>query len=354
MSNDKAIIGSILGTALGDAMGLPCEGLSRQRQPKLFPQLDRPRLLFGHGMISDDTEHSCMVAQALIVSGGDERLFARALAWKLRWWLLGIPAGIGFATLKAILKLWAGASPQNSGVFSAGNGPAMRSAIIGAAYGHEPKKMCALVRASSRLTHTDPKADQGAQAVALAAYYSSLGAAGAASSEAYCRILRDLLGPSAEEFLRLIDQAAESARAQQSAQQFADTMGQTGGISGYTFHTVAVVLQIWFRYPDNYRAAIEEIIRCGGDADSTAAILGGIIGARVGKEGIPVEWREAICEWPRSLAWMESLGTRLALAVACGQAQPPVRLPVPAVLLRNLFFAAVVLSHGFRRLAPPY
>ena len=54
-------------------------------------------------MISDDTEHTLFVAQALLAHPNDPAAFQRCLAWKLRLWLLGLPAGIGFATLRSIL-----------------------------------------------------------------------------------------------------------------------------------------------------------------------------------------------------------------------------------------------------------
>ena len=62
---------------------------------KVCPSLDRYGLLFGTGMISDDTEHTVMLAQALIESGGDEVHFARDFAWRLKGWLLALPAGVG-------------------------------------------------------------------------------------------------------------------------------------------------------------------------------------------------------------------------------------------------------------------
>ena len=103
---EQAVTGCILGTAVGDALGLACEGLSKERQKRWFPTLDGYRLLLGKGLCSDDTEHTCMLAQSLIVAGGDEGLFARDFAWRLRWWLAGLPAGIGLATLRSLLKLW--------------------------------------------------------------------------------------------------------------------------------------------------------------------------------------------------------------------------------------------------------
>ncbi|QOY88367.1 ADP-ribosylglycohydrolase family protein [Paludibaculum fermentans] len=42
---DEAILGCILGTAVGDALGLPAEGLSPHRQRKLFGPLEGHRLL---------------------------------------------------------------------------------------------------------------------------------------------------------------------------------------------------------------------------------------------------------------------------------------------------------------------
>jgi len=40
MTQADGLTGCLLGTAVGDAMGLACEGLSRRRQRKMFPQLN--------------------------------------------------------------------------------------------------------------------------------------------------------------------------------------------------------------------------------------------------------------------------------------------------------------------------
>ncbi len=83
-------------------------------------------------MVSDDTDHTVFVAQSLLAHPDSPERFAGRLAWCLRLWLLTLPAGVGFATLRSILRLWIGMSPSRSGVYSAGNGPAMRAAPIGA------------------------------------------------------------------------------------------------------------------------------------------------------------------------------------------------------------------------------
>src|SRR3954471_7961011 len=82
-----ALAGVLIGTAVGDALGLPMEGLTARRQQRLFPLPLRHRLVGRFGMISDDTEHSLMLAQALLECPSDPTAFQRSLAWRLRWWL---------------------------------------------------------------------------------------------------------------------------------------------------------------------------------------------------------------------------------------------------------------------------
>ena len=165
----SAIVGAILGTAVGDALGLPYENLSRRRGVRLLGEPEQYRFFLGRGMVSDDTENTYIVAQTLPASGGDVERFAHQLGWQLRWWLLSLPVGLGRATLLASLKLWCGFSPHRSGIHSAANGPAMRSAILGAAI-DDLRLLRELVCVSTRVTHTDPRAEQEAAGVALAAY----------------------------------------------------------------------------------------------------------------------------------------------------------------------------------------
>ena len=347
----QAIIGCLLGTAVGDAVGLPLEALSKRRQERLFPEVTGPNLFFGRGMLSDDTEHTCMVAQALLVSGGEPQRFIQSLAWRLRCWLLGLPAGVGLATLRAAVKLWVGFSPDHSGVFSAGNGPAMRSAILGVCYGDQIDKLRALTHASTCLTHVDPRAEHGALAVALAAWFA---AKGNCDPCGYCRELQKLLGNDGSELINSLFNAADSANRGERTEEFAVALGLANGVSGYVNHTVPVALHTWFRYSNDYRAAVLAAIRCGGDTDTVAAIAGGIVGAGVGRSGIPQEWLNALCDWPRTVSWIEKLGQRLAQMCFDETPRAALGLPFYGVPLRNAFFAAVVLAHGLRRLLPPY
>jgi len=356
----QAFAGCLLGTAVGDALGLASEGLSPKRQARLFPRTDRYHLLpFERGMCSDDTEHTVMVAQSLVETAGfakgngDALVFRADLAWRLRWWLLGLPAGIGLATLRGILKLWLFLPPRWQGAFSAGNGPAMRSALIGVYWADEPDLLRWHVEASTRLTHSDPKATQAALAVAVAAARSAQ-AGGRVDAGGFAQEMRVLLGAEGAELAALIDKVAESIRAGQSTQDFAAALGLQRGVTGYAFHTVPVALHAWLAHPVDYREAVLAVIRCGGDTDTVAAITGAIAGAGCGREGLPAEWLSHLVEWPRTVTWMEQLARQLAdtRADSITRGQPPVS--VVAVLSRNLFFMLVVLAHGFRRMLPPY
>lgn len=340
--------GVLLGTAVGDALGLPAEGLSRARLQRRWPGPWKHRFLAGRGMISDDTEHTLFVAQALLASPHDATAFQCHLAWKLRLWLLGVPAGIGLATLRSVLKLWLGFSPARSGVYSAGNGPAMRSAIIGAYFADDPAQRKAYVSASTRITHTDPRAETAALAVAETAAWATLGQG---AVEDLLAILPDL-GHDAE-WQAICGKLAASLVKQLSVGDFALAMGLERGITGYAYHTVPIALYAVLRHGQNFRAALEETLHCGGDTDTVGAIAGALCGAQAGRAGIPEEWLAGICEWPRSVRLLEQVASRLVEQKATHQALGPVKYFWPGLVPRNLLFVAVVLAHGFRRLLPP-
>jgi ADP-ribosylglycohydrolase len=350
------LAGLLLGTAVGDALGLPREGLSRRRAGRLFgPPPLRHRFLFGRGMTSDDTEHACLVGQALLRRGGTAESFARSLAWGLRWWLLSLPVGLGRATLKAGLRLWLGMGPGRSGVFSAGNGPAMRAPLLGACLGQGPERLRAFVRASTRLTHTDPRAERGALLVALAASFAVTCRPEEVDGPALMRSLRAGLPDVDEKLAHYLSQMeAHLARAAEVS-ELADALGQKQGVSGYIYPTVAVAVYAWLRHPGDFRRAVESVIALGGDADTTGAITGALAGAAVGEAGIPADWLAGLLEWPRLPRWLRALAGRLAEAFA-GEGPGPGRLPLfwPGLPPRNLLFLGVVLAHALRRLLPPY
>lgn len=340
----ERILGLLLGGAVGDAIGLPAEGMSAERIARRWPGELRHHFVFGRGMMSDDTEHAAMTAQALIAAAGDVEKFQRCLAWKLRWWFVGLPAGVGLATARACLKLWLGVSPECSGVNSAGNGAAMRSAIIGAAFPTDEFRRQRFAVASTRLTHTDPRAETAALAVAEAAAWI---VRGETAGQFQARL--PALG-SDSEWSRICKLIEDGSRRGESVKQFAEALGCKSAVTGYAFNTVPIALFAWSRHRGNFRGTIESVIRCGGDTDTTAAIAGALAGCDVGREGIPTAWLDGLADWPRSKNWLG----RVALRLAEKHNEQPVCLFWPGVIPRNLFFLATVLVHGLRRMFSPY
>ena len=345
--------GVLLGTAVGDAIGLPREGLSRRRALRMFG--DRPlhyAFLLGKGMCSDDTEHTCMVAQALITSGGNVTQFQKSLAWKLRFWLLGIPAGIGLATLKSICKLWLGFPPSKSGVYSAGNGPAMRSAILGL-YAHPNVDLIKdLTRTSTQISHTDERAEQGALMIALATHYACTRKPEDIIPKELFNLFQNHITNA--EICAILNTTADALHKGLSSEEFTHEMGLSNGVSGYIVHTVPVALFCWLKNINCFRSAIEDVVLLGGDADTTGAITGALAGATLGASGIPEEWIDGIKEWPRSVCWLKKLSQRLFASMHDNTQHKPLQLFWPGILLRNILFTLTVLFHGFRRLLPPY
>lgn len=344
-----AIAGVLLGTAVGDALGLPAEGLSRQRIARCWGGQWKHRFLLQRGMISDDTEHTLFVAQALLCHPQDPVAFQRCLAWKFRFWLLGIPAGIGFATLRAILKLWVGIPPTRSGVFSAGNGPAMRSALLGVYFARDPIRRRDFVAACTQVTHTDPRAETAALAIAEAVSWT-VNPVGPLE-HFHSRLLE--LGQD-EEWQALCRQLFKSLAEGRTVAEFSESLGLNVGVTGYAYHTVPVALFAWMRHPDDFSDALTSVLNCGGDTDTVGSIVGGLMGARVGIRGIPVDLIQGLCEWPRSASWMERLSNRLAAQESSPKPLGPVGYFWPGILPRNVLFLLMVLAHGFRRLLPPY
>jgi ADP-ribosyl-[dinitrogen reductase] hydrolase len=344
----KRLAGILLGTAVGDALGLPAEGLGPQKIAARRKGSWKYRFVARRGMISDDTEHASMVAQSLLESPTSPDDFQRVLAWKFRWWLAGLPAGVGLATARAIFKLWAGVSHSRSGVFSAGNGPAMRSAVIGVFFSNDPSRRRQFVEASTRLTHTDPRALIGALAVAeMGAWVCS--APDTASPITVLRNLSDL-----PEWRTLVN-AMETAHDENlGVQAFAARLGLSKGVTGYAFHTVPVALYAWWRHRGDFRGALEAALDCGGDTDTVGAITAALAGADLGEDAIPRDLIAGLADWPRSTSWLRRIADRLARQSTAPEPLGSVCLFWPAVLLRNLCFLIIVLTHGLGRILPRF
>jgi ADP-ribosylglycohydrolase len=319
------LTGVLLGTALGDALGLVCEGMSARRIARRFGRLDRYHLLGRTGYVSDDTEQSALVAQSLARHPGDLDRCVRAFRRSLLGWFWRLPWGIGLATVRSSFKIMLGFS--RSGVRSAGNGSAMRAAVVGAFFHDDADKRSAFGTAIGSVTHTDDRAVQGALFVAELI---------ASGPEAARRIVTD---PTLGEGL---DRAVELAKRSVSTSEAADILRTTG----YVVHSVPFALYCYLRYGDTPLLALQECISAGGDTDSIAAILGAWLGARHGEPGLPAHLIAELNDGPFGPTHLR----KLAASLATGEAPP--RYSWLRALFRNLALYPVVIFHGFRRIFP--
>lgn len=341
----------LLGTAIGDSFGLPFEGISKKRLSKFIKKpLNEYHFLFNKGMISDDTEHTCITALAIIESDLNKDIFIKKLSNNFRLWFLLLPAGIGFATLKSLFKLCIGFSYKKRGVYSAGNGPAMRSSILGVCFGNDINKLKEYIYLSTIITHTDPKAYHGALLVAYSAYLSSKHEY--ISPDIFFNQIKDIIED--DELISIIKKVCESIKNGNKTSDFLKEINCENGVSGYMYHTVPAVIHSWLIYQNDLLGGLNDILRCGGDTDTTCAILGGIISPNTGLKNIPKTITDNIFEIQYSKDFIEKLGDNLSNILNNKKLEHNLKISIPKILIRNIFFLIIVLSHGFRRLLPPY
>lgn len=273
---------------MGDALGLYVEGLRPAKIQKRFGRVDRFLMPGGLGVLSDDTEQSSLVAESLVLYPNDVAGFTRHLRWSLFKWFWSLPPGIGQATAKACLKITL--LLKNSGIRSAGNGAAMRSAIIGVFFADDPTARKSYGVSAAKVTHTDERAIEGALFVAELAAACSKSQSGDAM-ECFDRALSTVQLAALSELLVKAKALAEKAATTEEA-------AQTLSTSGFVMHTVPFAAFCLLRYSDDPMNALVECINAGGDTDSNAAVLGAWLGSLHGEEAFPPELRSKIVYGP--------------------------------------------------------
>lgn len=213
----------------------------------------------------------------------------------------------------------------------------MRSVIIGAYFADDAEKRRAFVSAATRLTHTDPKAETAALAVAEAAAWS---VSQNYSVESWLSTLPSL--GRDEEWQEICQKLTAALAADKSVAEFADELGLERGVTGYAYHSVPVSIYAWLRHANDFRSALTAALDCGGDADTVGAIVGALTGARLGREAIPQEWVDGICDMPRSVRFLAEVAQCLSRQRTTKLALGPVGYFWPGLLVRNLIFLLTV------------
>lgn len=192
---------------------------------------------------------------------------------------------------------WSAAAPSLfDGNGSFGNGAAMRVAPIGAYFADDPTAVVENAAWSAVVTHAHDDAAAGATAVAVGAAIAARSQGSAASAPA--DFIDEVIDatPSGRVLGGLHQARALAPR--DDVQYAAYQLGNGAQVTAYD--TVPFVIWSAARRLDDFEDAIWRTIEGGGDVDTTSAMVGGIVAARVGIDGIPPLWlehREPFPDW---------------------------------------------------------
>lgn len=308
--------GALLGLAVGDALGTTLE-FSTRSAPELPTLVTGPHTEvvgggpFGlaPGQVTDDTHMATCLAQSLMASGGlnPSELVQRYIAWS------AVTFDIGNQTSSALRRAARGGDPRaaghkvwlDSGRAMAGNGSLMRTLPIGVFFHGDDEWMRDASLDDSSITHADPRC-----LLACVAYNAAVARAIGRSTtpvpaqelwEAAQAALSDgataLLERHPEE-RSPIEEALEALQSDlyHATQSNPDLYGLEVHLQRMAgFVRVAFRLAFWhLLHTDSYPAALIDTVNRGGDADTNGAIVGGLLGARLGEEAIPAAWRERV------------------------------------------------------------
>ena len=279
--NENRILGSLLGLAVGDALGTAVEFQARDSFPPVTDMVGGGVFNLAPGQWTDDTSMALCIAASLIETGAyDPR---DQLARFVRWYRDGYFSStgrcfdIGNQTRAALEEFEATGEPyrQAVGGMSAGNGSLMRLAPVAMAFCDDPEAAGRFCADSSRTTHPAVECVE-----ACGAYGRLIAAAIEGASRA------DLCVLAAE----LAEQVTSPDLAAILSGSYRVKEREEISSSGYVLHSLEAALWALTR-TDTFPDGVLLAVNLGDDADTVGAIYGQLAGALYGRSGIPESWR---------------------------------------------------------------
>ncbi len=294
--------GALLGVAIGDALGLPFEGLppgscARAQLTEDFAARPRGGKL-AKGQWGEGTACALAVAEAF---AGRASLDGADIARRIQHaWTSGEIPVAGRALREAMEKLEQGQPWNTAGAPTgrAGNGPAVRSIALGLWCAFEPRKLPRDAQMIAVITHKDPRAAAGAAAIGAAVAFQLAG--GRSSRECVrhaaeaARQLDRGIGDDLATVEELLSVSSEAAAIQLSRLGLSAGDRPQPGISTFVLPSVGFALHCALRADGDLRVACEAAIRAGGDVDAVSAMAGAIVGARVGAAQLPARLKKGV------------------------------------------------------------
>jgi ADP-ribosylglycohydrolase len=295
---------TLLGCAIGDALGFPHEGAAPEvmaRVPELAEDFrPRPKGKYAKGQYTDDTQMTLALAASIAEEG---KIDGRAVASRFaQLWRDDIILAAGETTDAAMKRILKGKPWMSAGgeVGRAGNGAAMRASPIGLWHCDDPSRVCRDSEIQGVITHKDPRALAGA-AVLACAVALALGdeLPGHKRFTVAVAEVAQAQSPDFAEHLsqlpRLLKWETRSAVAAiRKLGQEPGVVPEEPGITGFVIPSVTMALYAFLRQPDDYRESIRLVLQSGGDVDTIGAMTGALLGARLGLAGLPARLRKGI------------------------------------------------------------
>jgi ADP-ribosylglycohydrolase len=173
---------------------------------------------------------------------------------------------------------------------SMGNGGAMRVAPLGAYFADDLDRCAAEARKSALVTHTHPEGVAGTIAVAAGAAMAWRLITSPKSDQA-AEFFGEVLRVTPESRVRRGIMLASQTRPELPVTDVAKALGNGSLVTAPD--TVPFCIWMAAHHLDNYVEALAQTIGAGGDCDTNAAIVGGIVALGVGRVAIPAEWLKA-------------------------------------------------------------
>jgi ADP-ribosyl-[dinitrogen reductase] hydrolase len=281
----ERVLGSILGLAIGDALGAPFEFRRRTQVAFPLPAFELPWIGYPPGTWTDDTAMAMNLWQSLIDRAGVldlDDVLERHLAW-----LASDPPDAGNQTRLALEEVAAGTPDPAKAVFerrgpevSAGNGSVMYCAPLGVVRARAPELLVEEAPALSRLTHWDGRCQTACLAVTTTVAALVRGDQADAAVLDSLAVLSDREGGEELEFL-----VGEAGRSRQI----------DGPDQGFCLFTAGIALQVTGEEL-GFEDGLRHVVGLGGDTDTNAAVAGALLGALHGRAAIPEPWLDRLAE----------------------------------------------------------
>jgi ADP-ribosylglycohydrolase len=298
--------GALYGLAIGDALGMPTQLLSRPEivarwGPLLAgfePAPGGHPIAAGHpaGAITDDTEQAVLLGRLLVAGQGTIEpgdLAAALVAWEADMAARGSLDLLGPSTRRAVAAVQAGTPPAEAGAFGDTNGAAMRITPVGIAVPpDDPGTLVDRVVAASFVTHGTSLALAGAAAVAAAVSAGISGATAPTATEAAVAAARIAAGRG-----RWVAGADVAARIEWATQlvagrprdQAMDLIYRLVGTGLATQESVPAAFAALAVTADDPWLTCRFAASLGGDCDTIAAMAGAVAGACHGLAAFPAD-----------------------------------------------------------------